>query len=241
MMKKSGFTLAEVLITLGIIGVVASMTIPNLIANTNSAKFRSGAKKSISTLAQAGLMGMAQFDVDYSGITTACTSTPKNDILPANQTICGLLNSTLTGTTMVTNSPYSSAGVAFNGGPNVGTTATGAAGISNVAWLQMADGVIFAFSRSAQGCTITGQLNATKYGELNSTSANCRGYIDVNGTTLPNKEVNCGSTETAGFQDGTCIVHNNNNEMTDIFPVVFHDGQVEPYTRPARYVLTTSK
>lgn len=29
---KKGFTLAEVLITLGIIGVVASMTIPTLIA-----------------------------------------------------------------------------------------------------------------------------------------------------------------------------------------------------------------
>ena len=31
-MKRSGFTLAEVLITLGIIGVVAALTIPNLIA-----------------------------------------------------------------------------------------------------------------------------------------------------------------------------------------------------------------
>ena len=30
---KKGFTLAEVLITLGIIGVVASMTIPTLITN----------------------------------------------------------------------------------------------------------------------------------------------------------------------------------------------------------------
>ena len=30
---KKGFTLAEVLITLGIIGVVAAMTIPTLIAN----------------------------------------------------------------------------------------------------------------------------------------------------------------------------------------------------------------
>ena len=37
---KFGFTLAEVLITLGIIGVVAAMTIPTLIANTNGAKYR---------------------------------------------------------------------------------------------------------------------------------------------------------------------------------------------------------
>ena len=41
-MKKLrfGFTLAEVLITLGIIGVVAAMTIPNLIANNKAKKLR---------------------------------------------------------------------------------------------------------------------------------------------------------------------------------------------------------
>ena len=50
MTKRFGFTLAEVLITLGIIGVVAAMTIPTLIANTNSAKFRSQFKKSLSTI-----------------------------------------------------------------------------------------------------------------------------------------------------------------------------------------------
>ena len=32
-MNKQGFTLAEVLITLGIIGIVAAMTIPTLVAN----------------------------------------------------------------------------------------------------------------------------------------------------------------------------------------------------------------
>ena len=33
MRTQKGFTLAEVLITLGIIGIVAAMTIPNLIEN----------------------------------------------------------------------------------------------------------------------------------------------------------------------------------------------------------------
>ena len=32
-MSKSGFTLAEVLITLGVIGVVAAMTMPSLVAH----------------------------------------------------------------------------------------------------------------------------------------------------------------------------------------------------------------
>lgn len=34
-MKKLAFTLAEVLITLGIIGVVAAMTIPTLVTNAD--------------------------------------------------------------------------------------------------------------------------------------------------------------------------------------------------------------
>lgn len=46
-MKNLGFTLAEALITLGIIGVVAAMTVPVLISNTNGAKYRSQLKKNI--------------------------------------------------------------------------------------------------------------------------------------------------------------------------------------------------
>ena len=37
-MKKFGFTLAEVLVTLGIIGVVAALTMPSLVSSTGSAK-----------------------------------------------------------------------------------------------------------------------------------------------------------------------------------------------------------
>ena len=42
---SKGFTLAEVLITLGIIGVVAAMTIPTLIANYKEKVYITGAKK----------------------------------------------------------------------------------------------------------------------------------------------------------------------------------------------------
>ena len=52
-MKKLGFTLAEVLITLVIIGVIAAMTVPTLMNNTNAQEFRSALKKAISSLNQA--------------------------------------------------------------------------------------------------------------------------------------------------------------------------------------------
>ena len=47
-----GFTLAEVLITLGIIGVVAAITIPALINNYRAAKLKSQFLKSYSTIQQ---------------------------------------------------------------------------------------------------------------------------------------------------------------------------------------------
>ena len=48
-----GFTLAEVLITLVIIGVIAAMTIPTLINKTNNQEYVSRLKKAYSTLSQA--------------------------------------------------------------------------------------------------------------------------------------------------------------------------------------------
>ena len=51
--RKAAFTLAEVLITLGIIGVVAAMTIPTLVANYKTKALASGFKKSYSMLMQA--------------------------------------------------------------------------------------------------------------------------------------------------------------------------------------------
>lgn len=54
MIKKTiAFTLAEVLITLGIIGVVAAMTIPTLMNNTNNQEIVSRVKKVYSSFTQA--------------------------------------------------------------------------------------------------------------------------------------------------------------------------------------------
>ena len=51
--KRAAFTLAEVLITLGIIGIVAAMTLPSLVANYRKKQFQSGLSKGYSVLLQA--------------------------------------------------------------------------------------------------------------------------------------------------------------------------------------------
>ncbi|MDO5436603.1 MAG: type II secretion system protein [bacterium] len=58
-MKGYGFTLAEVLITLAIIGVVAALTIPSVISNSQQQEFKTGLKKAVSVLNSAITMNMA--------------------------------------------------------------------------------------------------------------------------------------------------------------------------------------
>ena len=250
MTKRFGFTLAEVLITLGIIGVVAAMTIPTLIANTNGAKFRSQFKKTLSTLNQAGLMSQAQYDFDYAGTTDACASgaTAASEHPEEKMTFCAILNGTLTGQTMqdtvnklVRNAngeekPYKIV-KGYTGALTGDTTP------ATYRAYTLADGAIVAFDPDAKECElpIGTQMSASL---LSSGGAleHCLGFIDVNGVTLPNKEVSCsGSATTSQAVETPCAVKNDANHMTDVFPIVFHDATVEPASNAAKYVLTSAK
>jgi len=236
--KRLGFTLAEVLITLGIIGVVAAMTIPTLIANTNSAKFKSQFKKSLATLNQAALMGTAQYELDYAGVSSSsgrCNGTADPNTV---SNICALFNGTLSGATYTATSKLkirtaSGASAAYT----VPATLTGGTSptAANTAYI-MADGSMILFNSGMNGCT-------KNVGSANVSGTSCYGYIDVNGTTLPNRLLKCKGTEdiSVASSAGSCIVRNNATDMGDIFPVVFHDGVVEPATASARYVMAQSK
>ena len=63
MKKKQAFTLAEVLITLGIIGVVAAMTIPTLIQNYQKKVWTTQLQKTVSMLENGFKLAMAEDEV----------------------------------------------------------------------------------------------------------------------------------------------------------------------------------
>lgn len=81
---KVGFTLAEVLITLSIIGVVAALTIPALQKNVNTIETTSKVKEIYSILSQATsqikndngntLSGLCSSYANYSAAATLCVS-----------------------------------------------------------------------------------------------------------------------------------------------------------------------
>ena len=237
MAKRFGFTLAEVLITLGIIGVVAAMTIPTLIANTNGAKYRSQFKKTLSTLNQAALMSKAQYELDFSGIVSkSCGAT----LTPESVSLCGMLNGTLAGATLynagtspdlklVNNNRYGYTGVSgFAAGGGLGPI------------YALADGSLFGFHEDRKGaCTL--ELGDTINADWISGHPQCHAFIDVNGVAGPNKEVTCADGTAALTPETPCVVPNNATNMTDVFPVIIHDTTVEPASNAAKYVLTSSK
>ena len=77
-MRKNGFTLAEVLITLSIIGVIAALTLPGLTTNTNRRSVGPALSKAIHNLEAAnraliqeeGVRNLNQLDENYLALLT---------------------------------------------------------------------------------------------------------------------------------------------------------------------------
>jgi len=109
-MKKKGFTLAEVLITLTIIGVVATLTLPSLMANTAEQQAQTAFKKMINTLSEAGQMNSAINGFDYSSISA---NSAIDDDVQDTISLAALFNSRL----QVDND---ASGTAIIGGDNCG-------------------------------------------------------------------------------------------------------------------------
>ncbi|MBQ8459641.1 type II secretion system protein [bacterium] len=250
--KNDGFTLAEVLITLGIIGVVAAMTIPTLIANIQGQRVRSQFKKTLSTLNQAGRMAQAQYDWDFGAIEGAgrdnsCAS----DNPETTKTMCALLNGTLKGASFVGRiRSFGSTIFSYSDYSPEITNWGGYGYASHNLLYQLPDGAILGFNYALEYCSLSAgevlsSTNLARNAEMSSQAGftpglkQCIGFIDVNGTSLPNKEVTCADGTAALDPQNPCVVSNKN--ISDVIPVVFHDGAVEPATNAGKYLLNTAK
>lgn len=92
MIKNNGFTLAEVLITLAIIGVVATLTLPSLLSNVSEQQSMTAFRKIINTLNEAGQMNAAMegFDFSITDVGTLDDSIERGDM-----TLAALFNERL--------------------------------------------------------------------------------------------------------------------------------------------------
>ena len=232
-MNKKCFTLAELMITIGVVGVVAAITIPLLIQNSNYKKFTTQFRKSLSTLNQAAISAQAQYDMDYGTLTSdSAPSTCATDSLSGGQsTMCALLNNTLAGKTYM--GVYGEVAGSMILTKYQFTKKTDGFDPANFLIYSMADGSIVGFNPSMKNCSLSGELTKSVLTDSNKL-ANCIGFIDVNGVSLPNKEVTCSDGTSSLEPNNPCTLKSKPWGLGDVFPVVFHNGTVEPATNAAK-------
>lgn len=217
MTKRFGFTLAEVLITLGIIGVVAAMTMPTLMNQTQGAQYKTAYKKALSALSQAVTLNVALDEWNFAD------ATGKGDTYLIDKMLSSRMN--------VVRTETSYGNIKDSKGKDYAVTlATGAVGAGTVPDLTKTDnttlffndGIMFSFPTASANCTMDATQGATGRNKF------CKGFIDVNGVKAPNKLVKCDNTDAS-----KCEIKN----PTDVYPVMFYDSTVLPNSPAARAVL----
>ena len=225
MKKFNGFTLAEVLITLGIIGVVAAMTMPTLINQTNGAQYRAAYKKALSAISQGVTLNVALDDISFADTVGGDAGATTCGANCTGVTTTKLLSDRMNVVKVATATPYTTA-------PAYPTGSTVTALPTVDTWVFFNDSSMFAFQNAAAGA---GCKEGTKI---------CEGYIDVNGVKGPNKPVTCdtlastkadtgASTGTITQDTTACTV----TSPTDIYPVFYYDQTILPSTTAGRTVL----
>ena len=162
-----GFTLAEVLITLVIIGVIAAMTIPTLINKTNNQEYVSKLKKTYSTLTQATNQIIA--DEGTPRVDIGGWATSPDDMLTRYKKYLSRAKECTTGQSCIGNIQYS----AMPGS----SVANNYAIMLNYARLVLADGTFVNFQTSNNDCS------GAQIGDYNICAYI---HVDINGAKGPN-------------------------------------------------------
>lgn len=195
-MKKTGFTLAEVLITLAIIGVVATMTLPALMTNTNEQQSKTGLKKMINTLTLAAETNSANNGFDYASITTNDTSTESNTTQSLYTLL--MLNTNVDRATSLTTSGSNTALKTAGGTKNMG---------SNNFTVFFKDGTAISYNTSSlsTGDAAALQTDGVPYG--------IPVLVDTNGRKGPNALSNCAGNALTAEDDNATTSNCNSKSL----------------------------
>lgn len=252
---KGAFTLAEVLITLGIIGVVAAMTMPTLINSTQGAQYKTAYKKALSVMSQAVVMNIALDDYDLSQTVPGTINGSEADGVQSVYSLfknrmnvvkvaqgsdftaatdlhdtSGSKNYTIVSVPEESSKDYTDfAALHSPTAKNTFPTITqGGKWPDETTLLFFNDGITFIFDNKVAGCAAATAADRSE-------DAYCYGFIDVNGQKAPNKVVTCdsGTISNTGKDTAACTVTN----PTDIYPIAFYDQSVVPASAAARAVL----
>ena len=215
-MKKTGFTLAEVLITLAIIGVVATLTLPALMTNTAEQQAKTAFKKGINTLTEAAQMNQAIAGFDYASFNTTDTEDEEA------QSLYGLL-------AMRTNVNYQISGTSTDEAKAVNGGAT-----SNYV-VFFRDGSALSYNAANTGMTNTKVKEMQDDGLVYGIAA----VYDTNGAKGPNLLSNCNKDaallSSANYNDSNNTCTKDSRVIKDQFGVRLRGGFAVPNGAAARW------
>lgn len=172
--NKLGFTLAEVLIVLAIIGVVAALTLPTLISNYQKTQYVTGLKKVYAELSQAFKLYMADegvTDFSQTQLFTYWDNVSLSNILKKYFKVTKACTESSDNSCQITESYLMKAVVPFNGFNPYNVT------------IETADGMTFGFAPTTLNeCKPDDNIQSNMKGKCISVR------VDINGSAPPNKD-----------------------------------------------------
>ena len=239
------FTLAEVLITIMIVGIISVLTVPTLQRNANMARFSTELKKVLSTLNNAGKIASSYYSYSYedlfandqSGkrVVLMYVKAPGKDSPGVDVSLSSIFQLTLKGVSVL-NLCYESSckndrsKVYYSFSKEVRNNAlynyaviakTIGDGSGSMYAYQLADGALLYFLSSAKSAE----------GEY------AYGWLDVNGAKGPNRSPICEKDKSP--EDKNCVVASGEKYMGDVFSIKLTETGFEPWEETTRYILNS--
>ncbi len=228
--KKRAFTLAEALITLVIIGVIAALTIPAILVNTEQHEYKSALKKALSSINQVIELNIAlegYGPIEAGGMTSPDDPDNPDSLFNMFRARMNVISTT----------------TAFNGGSLD----------SNYAFYT-ADGMRFEFPTQKMTLNLSskkdGDGKATKTAEFSDTNGHCATYVHIGEKDDPNDLCTQDDSGTAQCYPCLIIVDVNGDrrpnplktrdsykvpspkgksKILDVFPIIITDRNAIPF------------
>ncbi|MDO5437361.1 MAG: type II secretion system protein [bacterium] len=241
---KSAFTLAEVLITLAIIGVVAAVSIPSVISNSQQQEFKTGLRKAVSVLNSAITMNMAlDGETPYDNGNLFGFFMKHMSIIRSTSDLRTIFTTEAqedTGNSMLNAAFYTTDGMRFEF--RAGATYYGKPLYENAEIQACMQNMARLSKNSCGGCGSLGLNNNTD----NTTKPPCLIMVDVNGDKKPNPaNINCAfSSENTNWRECAKPYKYSDpdgKKLTDLFTIMITDKEAIPYGVAAQRAMYNSR
>ena len=224
-MKKNGFTLAEVLITLAIIGVVATLTLPALMTNTQEQQAKTALKKGINTLTEAAQMNQAISGFDYATLTSDKTDDSADDEMSLYRILADR-----------TSVDYQRSGESSEANKDSSKLGTVGSGTGNyVIFFRDGSALSFNPANTKKDSTAAGDGGKVGSQQDDGLAYGIAALLDTNGKKGPNVLSNCqGSLDATEDKTGNCS-QKSQRFIKDQFGVRLRNGYAVPNGMAARW------